>query len=121
MRSEVYLREDERLNHGSPIDELQVQIPTMFFSGGTAKRNEIDELLTERFYLYILIPPSMSVPAHRLKDYFVSTLQNFNDMVLLQLLLFNILVMKNKLCFEYKFFIIIFFSKSSPLHNPLII
>lgn len=74
LRSQFW-SDDAKRNHESPISELQVHLPTIFFSGTT--ENEIDDLLTVRFYSNVWITPSTSVTPHRFQSWFAFTFLNF--------------------------------------------
>lgn len=69
-------REDVTEIHHFPISELQVDQPTMIFSGWTA--NAMDALLTATFYSSVLITPSTSVTLHSLQHWFLSRLPFLN-------------------------------------------
>lgn len=58
LRSQSW-SEDPTRNHKSPICELEVQVPNMFFSVYTA--TEIDELQNDNFYSKVPVTSSMSV------------------------------------------------------------
>ena len=58
-----YWSEDVTRQHESPIGELQITLPSIIFSGMTAK--EFDSALTVPFLNNVLITPSTSVPPTR--------------------------------------------------------